>query len=300
MTYDIVIVGAGIAGLTAAIYGKRAGKSVLVLEGQSYGGQIVTTPKIENYPATLGISGFDFANKIYDQAKTFGAEIKYEKVVSIIDGKIKTVTTEKNNYQARTIILATGSKNRLLGLPHEQNFIGKGVSYCASCDGAFYRNQTVAVVGGGNTALQDTLDLADLAQKVYLIHRHDRPTGEDVLLERIKKKTNVTMIANAQVTALCGEQKLTGIQIQQNQTAKQIAVNGLFVAIGRVPENLNFAQVVKLDQRGYIVAGEDCVTSTPGIFAAGDCRTKDIRQLVTAAGDGAVAANHAVQYLSAQ
>ena len=300
MTYDIIIVGAGIAGLTAAIYAKRAGKSVLILESHSYGGQIVTTPKIENYPATLGISGFDFANKIYEQAMTFGAEIKYEKVINIVNSKLKKVTTEQNTYQGKTVILATGSKNRLLGLPNEQNFIGKGVSYCASCDGAFYRNQTVAVVGGGNTALQDTLDLADLAQKVYLIHRHALPTGEAVLLERIKQKKNVVIVPHAQITALCGEQKLSAIQVEQKQTTKQIVVDGLFVAIGRVPENINFASVVQLDQYGYIVAGEDCVTSTPGIFAAGDCRTKDIRQLVTAAGDGAVAANHAVQYLNAQ
>lgn len=299
MTYDIVIIGAGIAGLTAAIYGKRAGKTVLVLEGNSYGGQIVTTPSIENYPATMGISGFDFATKIYNQTLSFGTEIKFESAMEIVDGKIKMVKTNKTEYQTKSIIIATGSKNRLLGLKNELNYIGKGVSYCATCDGTFYKNKVVAVVGGGNTALEDAIYLADLAQKVYLIHRRDEFKAEVALVDQIKAKKNIEIIYNAQVAEIIGNDKLTGINLNVNGTSQQVVLDGLFIAVGRVPENIKFANVVQLDNFGYVVAGENCETSTKGIFTAGDCRTKEIRQLVTAAGDGAVAANHAIQYVNA-
>lgn len=298
MTYDIVVIGAGIAGLTTAIYGKRAGRSVLVLEGNTYGGQIINTPSIENYPATMGISGFDFATKIYNQAVTLGAEIKFESALEIVDGKIKQIKTNQSTYTAKAVVLATGSKNRLLGLKNEQNFIGKGVSYCATCDGAFFRNKVVAVVGGGNTALEDALYLADLAQKVYLIHRRSDFKAEAALVEQIQNKANVEIIYNTQVAEILGNEKLSAISVMENTNTKEIAVDGLFIAVGRVPENIKFANVVQLDSFGYIVAGENCETSAKGIFVAGDCRTKEIRQLVTAAGDGAVAANHAIQYIN--
>ena len=298
MKYDIIVIGAGIAGLTAAIYSKRAGKNVLVLESRTYGGQIVNTPSIENYPAAMGISGFEFATKIYEQTITLGAEIKFENVMSITDGKIKTVHTNQNDYQSPVVIIATGSKNRQLGLPNEEKLIGKGISYCATCDGAFFKNKVVAVIGGGNTAVEDALYLAGVAQKVYVIHRRNQFSAESVMVEQLQKQPNVEFIFDAQVTELIGEQKLSAININTNNQARIINIDGLFVAVGRVPENEKFANVVTLDQHGYIIAGENCETSTPGIFTAGDCRTKEIRQLVTAAGDGAVAANHAIQYLN--
>lgn len=298
MTYDMAVVGAGIAGLTAAIYGRRANKSVLVLESRTYGGQIISTKSIENYPATMGISGLEFANKIYEQATTLGAEIKFENVLQVTDGKVKTVQTEQNAYQARTVVIATGSKNRTMGLAHEEQLIGKGISYCATCDGAFFKDQVVAVVGGGNTALGDAIYLADLAQKVYLINRRDIFKGEEALVSELQNKANVTVISNAQVVELLGEKQLTGVKIVQGGTPQQIDLQGLFVAVGRVPENEKFANVVELDAHGYIVADETCETGTAGIYAAGDCRTKELRQLVTAAGDGAVAASRAIQYLN--
>ena len=294
----MVIVGAGIAGLTAAIYGRRANKKVLVLESRTYGGQIVSTKSIENYPATMGISGFEFATKIYEQALALGTEIKFENVMAVTDGLEKQIKTDQNVYLGKTVIIATGSKSRTMGLRNEDKLIGKGISYCATCDGAFFKNQVVAVVGGGNTALGDAIYLADLAQKVYVILRRNQFTGEAALVEQVQNKPNVEVISNAQVSELLGEQQLTGIKILQNDVEKTLTVSGLFVAVGRVPENEKFANVVELDQYGYIVADESCQTGTPGIFVAGDCRTKTVRQLVTAAGDGAVSATNAIQYIN--
>ena len=299
MTYDVVIVGAGIAGLTAAIYLRRAGKTVLVLESRTYGGQIITTKSIENYPATMGISGMEFSKRIYDQAVGFGTEVKFENVMAVSDGKVKQVKTNQTTYTTKTIIIATGSKNRTMGLNHEQNFIGKGISYCATCDGAFFKDKIVAVVGGGNTALQDAIYLADLAQKVYIILRRATFNGEATLVDQIGAKANVTVIPNAQVVELLGDNKLKGIKIVENaQRERQIDLDGLFVAVGRVPENEKFANLVDLDANGYIIAGEDCETGTAGVYVAGDCRTKEVRQLVTAASDGCVAAMHAIKYLN--
>ncbi len=298
MTYDMVIVGAGIAGLTAAIYGRRANKNVLVLESRTCGGQILTTKNIENYPATMGISGMEFSNKIYEQAVSLGAEVKFENVMEVIDGVVKTVKTNQNVYFAKTVIIATGSKNRTVGLAKEENFIGKGISYCATCDGVFFKDQVVAVVGGGNTALSDTIYLADIAQKVYLIHRRETFNAEAALVTQVKAKANVEIIDNAQVVELLGESRLTGVKIKVKDNLQPLTVSGLFVAVGRVPENEKFANLVDLDANGYIIAGEDCETGTAGIYVAGDCRTKELRQLVTAAGDGAVAATHAIKYLN--
>lgn len=297
--YDIVIVGAGPAGMTAAIYGRRASKSVLVLEAVSYGGQIINAPDIENYPVEAHISGYDFAAKVYKQAKDLGAEFRFERVVGLEDGEIKTVVTKKNRYAARTVIIATGSENRKLGVENEDKLVGRGISYCATCDGAFYRKKTVGVVGGGNTALEDALYLADLAERVYLIHRRDSFRGEEATVARLRERDNVTFVFNSNVTKLNFEKRLTSVEVTDKEgNVTELALDGLFVAVGRIPENQNFAEVITLDSAGYAEAGEDCRTKAAGVFVAGDNRTKSVRQLVTAAADGAVAATAAVAYLN--
>lgn len=298
--YDVVIIGAGPAGLTAAIYIRRAAKKVLVLEAKVYGGQIVNTLDIENYPAEEHISGYDFATKLYNQAKNLGAEIVFEKVISIeANGKQKKVITTDNVYEASSVIIATGSENKKLGLPNEDQLIGKGISYCATCDGAFYKNKKVAVVGGGNTALEDALYLADVAEKVYLIHRRSEFRGEDFTVSRLNGKENIQFVLNSNVTKLNAGNKLESIEVTSTDgKVRTIEIDGLFVAIGRIPESKAFANLIKLDDAGYIEADEKCHTNVDGIFVAGDSRTKDVRQLVTAASDGAIAAAEAVKYIS--
>ena len=298
--YDVVIIGAGPAGLTAAIYTRRAAKKVLVLEAKVYGGQIVNTLDIENYPAEEHISGYDFATKLYNQAKNLGAEIVFEKVISIeANGKQKKVITTDNVYEAGSVIIATGSENKKLGLSNEDQLIGKGISYCATCDGAFYKNKKVAVVGGGNTALEDALYLADVAEKVYLIHRRSEFRGEDSTVSRLKGKENIQFVLNSNVTKLNAGNKLESIEVASTDgKVRTIEIDGLFVAIGRIPESKAFANLIKLDDAGYIEADEKCHTNVDGIFVAGDSRTKGVRQLVTAVSDGAIAATEAVKYIS--
>jgi len=298
--YDIVIVGAGTAGLSAAIYAVRAGKSVIVLEATTHGGQIVNTPEVENYPGIQKISGFEFANNLYKQAKSLGAEVIYEKVIGIeVNGEEKIVHTTKEDYQAKAVILATGAKNRPLGLEHEKEWIGAGISYCATCDGMFYRGKDVAVAGGGNTALENAIFLTNYCRKVYLIHRRDAFRGEEKLLQTLKEKPNVEFVLNANITRLIGEDGVDGVEVEDKNTHEKriIDVMGLFVAIGQMPENSEFINVVDLDKGGYIEAKEDCKTKTKGIFTAGDCRTKKVRQLATAASDGAIAALAACEYI---
>lgn len=299
--YDIIIIGAGPAGLTAAIYGRRANKKVLVLEAKTYGGQIINTLDIENYPVEAHISGFDFATKLYNQTKDLGAEIVFEKAIEIKDGDIKEVVTEKNTYKSISVILATGSFNRKLGIENEDELVGKGVSYCATCDGAFYKKKRVAVVGGGNTALEDALYLSEIADTVYLIHRRDSFRGEEVTLSKLKEKDNVKIIYNSNVTKLNKNDVLESIEVtDKDGNITTLEVDGLFIAVGRIPENRNFAKVVELDEAGYAIAKEDCHTNTPGIFVAGDNRVKLLRQLVTATGDGAVAATEAIKYINSK
>ena len=299
--YDIIIIGAGPAGMTAAIYARRAAKSVLVLEAVNYGGQILNTPDIENYPAEAHISGYDFSTKLYEQAKELGAEFIFEKAVDIkSENGTKVVVTAKNSYEAETVIIATGSASRKLGLEDEERLVGKGVSYCATCDGNFYRKKVVAVVGGGNTALEDALYLSDIAEKVYLIHRRDSFRGEEANVSRLTARENVEFIYNSNVTKLISDKRLRAIEVTNNLdgSVRTVELNGLFVAVGRIPENRNFANLVKLDDAGYVEAGEDCHTSCAGIFVAGDNRTKTLRQLVTAAADGAMAATEAVKFIN--
>lgn len=304
---DIVIVGAGTAGLTAAIYVQRAGRRALVLEGEAYGGQIINTPDIENYPGIAHISGYEFATALFSQAKDLGAEIAMEAALEVTPDPDHAghylVKTKNHVYQAAAVILATGVRRRELGLANEKSLAGKGVSYCATCDGAFYRNKPVAVNGGGNTALEDAAFLTRFCSKVYVIHRRDQFRADAADVALIQGKPNVELVLNSTIDALeSGEDgKLSGVDTVDKTTGvhRTLPVAGLFVAIGQVPSNQAFSTVVALDAAGYIRAGEDTVTSAPGIFAAGDCRTKTVRQLTTAAGDGAVAALAACSYAEA-
>ncbi len=298
--YDIVVVGAGPAGLSAAIYGVRAGKSVLVLEALTHGGQIVNTPEIENYPGIKNISGFEFAQGLYEQAVALGAMVKYEKVNGIeVQDNIKLVKTAKEIYEAKAVILATGAKNRSLGLEREDSLLGLGISYCATCDGAFYRGRDVAVAGGGNTAIEDATFLANYCNKVYVIHRRDSFRAEDALVKALKTKENVEFVLDSNIKELIGTDGLEAVVVENknNKESRKIEVAGLFVAIGQKPENNEFSSVVNLDDAGYILGGEDTKTNVSGIFVAGDTRTKAVRQLATAAGDGAVAGLGAAAYI---
>lgn len=298
--YDILIFGAGTAGLTAAIYGVRAGRSVAVLEEGIYGGQIVNTLEIENYPGIKKVSGVDYATELFEQATALGAQVMFDAPVSVEKTDIFTVTTKRGKtLEAKSLILAVGAKNRPLGVEGEERFTGRGISYCATCDGAFFRGKDVAVVGGGNTAIDDALFLTDYCNKVYLIHRRQAFRAEEAKLAILKEKQNLEFVLDSVVETVEGEDAFNGVTVKNTQTGEQrrIAVDGLFVAVGQVPATGIAKDLVALDDYGYIVAGEDCKTSAEGIFAAGDCRTKQIRQLVTAASDGAVAALAACEYI---
>lgn len=299
--YDIVIVGAGTAGLSAAIYGVRAGKKVLVLEGQNFGGQIINSPEIENYPGIAKTSGFEFATGLYEQAANLGADIEFEQVLKVEKTEKEFIVhTEGKQIECRAVILATGAKNRPLGVEKETQFVGMGVSYCATCDGAFFRGQKTAVVGGGNTALEDAEFLSNFCEKVYVIHRRDEFRGEQWLSDNLRKKGNVEFVMDTVVTDIIGENGVQGVAIKNVKTEEEaeLSVTGLFVAIGQMPDNKAFEKLVDLDSGGYIQAKEDCKTSCEGIFAAGDCRTKEVRQLATAAADGAVAGLAACEYIN--
>lgn len=298
--YDIIVIGAGPAGLTAAIYACRASKKTLVLEATTYGGQIITTLDIENYPGEEHISGVDFAKKLYTQAKNLGAEFEFERVIEIVDnGETKLVKTEDDEYEARTVIIATGTETRKLGIENEEKLTGHGVSYCATCDGAFYKDKTVAVAGGGSGALYEASYLANLVKKLYLIHRRNEFRGEDALVKELQEKENVEFIMNSNVDKIIGDDKVEKIVIKDNDgNTRELEIDGLFVAIGRTPSNQNFENVAELDESGYIESGEDCKTKTAGVFVAGDNRKKTTRQIVTATADGAIAASAAIKYIN--
>lgn len=288
--YDTIIVGGGPAGLTSAIYLRRANKKVLVLEANVCGGQIVNAKDVENYPGYEHISGFDFSENLRKQVLNLGAEIKYETVLKVDEDK--KVYTSNNVYEAKSVILAVGSKNRKLKIDNEDKFTGKGISYCATCDGNFYRNKDVAVIGSGNTALDDILYLSDIANHVYGIVRGDSYKGELQELEEIKKRNNVTLIFNSVVTELIGSDTLEKIKINNDE---EINVSGVFVAIGQEPNNMMFKNVVDIDEKGYIITTEEVKTKTKGIYVAGDARDKVLRQLTTATSDGALAATYAIK-----
>lgn len=300
--YDIIVVGGGPAGMTAALYALRNGKRVLVLEKNGFGGQIAYSPKVENYPGSLQLSGSELAEKMLDQILAQGAEVELEKAVSVEDlGDRKTVRTEEGGaYDCRALILAPGVKHRLLGLPGEEELIGSGISFCAVCDGDFYRDQTVCVAGGGNSALQEAILLADKCRQVILLQDLPEFTGEKRLQELLFRRPNVRARVNVRITGLALEEgQLVGLETEDRVTGQPIseACDGLFVAVGLIPENEAFAGLARLDDFGYFASDESCTTASPGVFVAGDCRSKRVRQVTTANADGAVAAIAACRYI---
>lgn len=299
--YDIVVIGAGPAGLTAALYARRASKTVMVLEKGAFGGQITFSPKVENIPGFASLTGNEFAEKLVDQALGQGAEVDLCEVTEIKDnGDTKIVVTDSGEYEARAVIIATGATHRLPGLDREFDFIGNGISFCAVCDGAFYEGKTVAVLGGGNSALQEAILLSDLCKKVYVVQNLEVLTGEKKLQEQLSKKDNVEIITLAKITELLGDSELNGIKIEANGKEQTLEIDGLFVAIGLIPQNKQFENVIALDKWGYADSDEACVTKTAGIFVAGDCRKKRIRQVATACADGAVAALAACDFIDSK
>ena len=295
---DIIVIGAGPAGLTAALYAARANKSVTVLEKGSFGGQINFSPKIENYPGTIEITGAELADKLVEQALSQGVDIELSEVVGIEDkGNFKKVITDDGEYEAKAVIIATGARHRHLGVEGEREFEGNGISFCAVCDGAFYSGQRVAVIGGGNSALQEALLLSELCLSVVVIQNLETFTGEEKLVKLLEAKPNVKALFGKTVKKFEGSDKLEKVIITGRDGDEEIAVDGVFVAIGLKPENESFENVCALDKVGYVVSDEACTTKTEGVFVAGDCRTKTIRQIATAVSDGAVAALSAVRYI---
>ena len=298
---DIIVIGAGPAGMTAALYALRADKSVLLLEKENFGGQITYSPKLENYPSVMEISGSAFAEQMLEQVMAHGASIELAEATKITDkGDYKVVSTEYGDFEAKAVIIATGSKHRHLGLEGESELIGSGISFCAVCDGAFFAGKKVAVIGGGNTALQEAVMLSDLCSEVILIQNLSFMTGEKKLLQILETKDNVKMIFDTVVTSLDSKNgELCAISLKNTSTneTSSLSLDGMFVAIGQQPENMAFENITALDSYGYIVSDENCLTDTEGVFVAGDCRTKKIRQVTTAAADGAVAALAACRYI---
>ena len=315
--YDIIVVGGGPAGLTAAVYARRAGKTVLVIEKAAFGGQITWSPKVENFPGSVSISGTELGDRLLEQAMEQGAEVELEEIVSISRTDSASYGTEESpdgeqknirpnfilmaesgaEYEDSAVIFAAGAKPRTIGLDREEELTGQGVCYCAVCDGAFYRGRPVAVYGGGNSALQDALLLSEKCSRVWLVHRRDSFRGEAMLVKALEARENVEFVMNSTVTGLLGEEELKGIKLLTDGKERSLDVDGLFVAIGHRPDNSLISALAELDGSGYAVADESCGTKTPGLFVAGDCRTKKIRQVTTACADGAVAALSACAYI---
>ena len=299
--YDVIVIGGGPAGYTAALYAARAGLSTLVIEKLYAGGQMTQTNQIDNYPGyPEGIDGVSLGVNMQKGAQRFGAETVNSQVLSVqLAEEIKTVETAQGSYKGKTVIVATGAGHKHLGVAEEESLVGRGVAYCAACDGMFYRGKTVAVVGGGNSAAADALTLSRIAKKVYLIHRRDTLRAEKIYREQLEKAENVEFLWNSTVSQLLYEEKLTGVKLQNvySLTESVLEVDGLFISVGRSPATELFRGHLELDGNGYIVAGESTETGIPGVFAAGDVRTKEVRQIITAAADGAVAAHYAQAYL---
>lgn len=295
--YDIIIIGCGPAGMTSAVYAARANKKVLVLEKETIGGQMASAPFIENYPGYSKIAGSELANNMYEQVENLGVSIELEEVKEIIDGKIKKVITDCNTYETKSIIIATGSKYSLLGLPNEENLIGKGIHFCVACDGAFYKEKIVAVIGGGNSAIINAITLSDICKKVIVIQNLDFLTAEQALIDRINTKENVEIILGACVQKIIGEDELKEIEIKVVDGEKKIEVDGMFISIGLKPQSELVKDLLNINEYGYIEAPEG-ITECEGIFVAGDCRNKEIRQVTVATSDGTIAAMKAIEYLN--
>ena len=297
--YDIIIIGGGPAGLTAAVYALRANKKVLVIEKGTFGGQITSSPKVENIPGFISVTGNEFAEKLIEQAMNLGADIECCEATEIVNDEIKTVKTDEGDFFGKSVIIATGTKHRLLGIDREEEFIGNGISFCAVCDGAFYEGKTVAVIGGGNSALQEAILLSDNCKKVYIVQNLDYLTGEKKLAEQLENKDNVEIITGVVVKSIVADSEIKGIVITKQLTGEEMTldIDGMFTAIGLIPQNEIFSSVVDLNDYGYVDSDESCLTSGNGIFVAGDCRSKRIRQVATAVADGAVAALAACDYI---
>lgn len=302
MLYDVIVIGGGPGGYTAALYAARANLSVAILEKLSPGGQMGTTDVIDNYPGfPQGVNGFELAMQMKEGAERFGAQTQLAEVTQVeLAGQVKTIHTRGGDYQARTVVLATGAHPRELGLPGERELRGRGVSYCATCDGMFYRGKTVVVVGGGNTAVSDVLYLSRLCEKVYLVHRRDTLRASKVYLDPLQKAENVEFVWDSEVKQLLRDQAVTGVRVRNKKTGKErdIPCAGVFVAVGYLPNTELYRGQVELDEAGYVLADETTQTNLPGVFAVGDLRKKPLRQVVTAASDGAVAAHFIEEYLN--
>ena len=297
--YDIIVVGAGPAGLTAAVYALRAGKSVLVIERGAIGGQMTFSPKIENFPTVVSASGNELADKMMEQVMNLGGEFELDEVREVRDGEVKTVVADMGEHYAKAVVLANGVKHRMLGIEGEEELVGNGISFCAVCDGAFYNGKSVAVIGGGNSALQEAILLSEGCEKVTVVQNLTFLTGEKRLVDAVMARENIDVIFNATVESFITDGEFKGVKIKDTaeNVVSEILCDGVFIAIGLIPENTVFDGLVDLDERGYYAATEDCLTKTPGVFVAGDCRSKRIRQVTTAAADGSIAALAACNYI---
>ena len=297
--YDIIIIGAGPAGMTAALYTKQAKKNILIFEKNTYGGQILKANKVKNYPGIKEISGFDFSTNLYNQLTDLGVEIKFEEVIKISDeNNFRIVTTPKGNYSTKSIIICTGGTNRKLNLNNEDKFIGKGLSYCTTCDGMFFKDKIVAIYGGGNSAIDGALYLSDICKKVYIIYRKENFQTDNESISKLKEKENIEFIFNANIVDLIGDNKLERIKLKQQDKEIELNIDGLFIEIGYLPVSEICKNIINTDSNGYIIANEDCKTNIEGIFTAGDVRIKTIRQLTTACSDGTIAALNACKYIN--
>ena len=297
--YDIIIIGAGPAGMTAALYAKQAKKNILIFEKNTYGGQILKANKVKNYPGIKEISGFDFSTNLYNQLTDLNVEIKFEEVIKISDeNNFRIVTTPKGNYSAKSIIICTGGTNRKLNLNNEDKFIGKGLSYCTTCDGMFFKDKIVAIYGGGNSAIDGALYLSDICKKVYIIYRKENFQTDNESISKLKEKENIEFIFNTNIVDLIGDNKLERIKLKQQDKDIELNIDGLFIEIGYLPVSEICKNIINTDSNGYIIANEDCKTNIEGIFTAGDVRIKTIRQLTTACSDGTIAALNACKYIN--
>lgn len=297
---DIIVIGGGAAGMTAALYAKRSGKSVKIFEKESFGGQIANSPKVENFPSIKEISGLELSNNMFEQIIDLGVEFECEDVLEVKkENDCFIVTTDYNTYLAKAVIIAAGVKHRTMGVEREEELVGKGVSYCAVCDGAFYKGKDVAVIGDANTALQYTLMLSDICNKVYLCMLFDKFFADQTLVNRLNDRNNIIVTKEILLKEFLGKDELTGLKFEHTKTNEPFSINceAVFIAIGQVPNNERYSNLVDIDERGYITS-TDTTTKTPGLYVAGDCRTKNVRQLTTAVGDGAIAAMNAVNYIN--